>query len=425
MESTSPPPSRKLNGCLVFLALLLALLIIGGIVIYHLALRTPLPYRVLASMIEKADPNLKITGITGSFNTGIGIDSITWGQDPENRSEVIGLGLKYTASNDGTGKYRFVVHEVGVQKAQFDLADFGSGATTSSTATPASPAAGPQPALGSVEIEHVNIENVLITNRVTKFRLSIPKIEWTGFKWTPTSCDPGTLLVESDRLAVHTIAGRSVMLDGQNVTFQKTFDGTALPTLHPAIKQPIPFMVDVGYEGPGKVRGCHFNIAEGKAEWNSTADGGGSLHIRQLDLAAFLDGQKIFGEQAADFPSDITLSAVATSGFSDGHGTVKITGGNFRLGAATFQIEPVEFTTAEQSRVKLQAADTTDAGKIIWSVPLANLGKEYHPHLASPGMKPEDIIARVFAGKAYEELTPEEKKAVDDRKQTYFPTPEQ
>jgi hypothetical protein len=162
--------------------------------------------------------------------------------------------------------------------------------------------------------------------------------------------------------------------------------------------------------------------ADGKLEMNGTQDGGGSVHARQLDLAALIDPRKIYGDHAADLPSDLVLSAVATSGFSDGGGTLKIIGGSFRLGASTFQIEPVEFNKAEQSGAIVQAVLKTDAGNIVWALPLANIGQEFHPHFICPGLSPAEILAQVFAGRPYGQLSADEKQAVEARLPAYFPS---
>ena len=425
MNPTTPPVPRQRHGCLIVLALFTALFIVAVLVVRHLVTRTSMPYRIVASAIEKTIPGVKITGITGSLNSGIGVDSISWGDDPAKRSEVLGLQIKYTATADRSGKYRLVVHDVAVRKAHIDLADFGPGNGSSSSTSSSPSPTNPQTMLESLDVERVSIEDVLITDRASDFRLSIPKIEWTGFKWTPTSLEPGTLLVESDRLTIHTIPGRTVSLDGRTVTFQKSFTGTALPALHPAIKQAIPFIADAGYPGPGQIRGCHVAIADGKVEWETTEDGGGSMHVRQLDLPGYIDARKLFGERAADLPSDLVLSAVATSGFTDGHGTMNITGGSFRLGAATFQVEPVEFGAADQSSATLRAVSTSDAGKIEWSLPLANPSHEFHPRFSSPSLSPEEILAHVFFGKSAQDLSSEEKKEIDSKRAIYFPPPEQ
>jgi len=90
---------------------------------------------------------------------------------------------------------------------------------------------------------------------------------------------------------------------------------------------------------------------------------------------------------------------------------------------ATFQIEPLEFGAEEQSGAILQAVLKTDAGNIVWALPLADVGREFHPHFISTGMFTEEILARVFAGRPYGQLSAEEKQAVDARRPAYFPSP--
>jgi len=266
----------------------------------------------------------------------------------------------------------------------------------------------------------VDIQDVLITNRNNAdFRLSIPKIEWTGFKMTQTTFEPGVLTVESDRLSLHTEPGRKVQVDGQDVAFQKLLKGMAQPALHPAIKQPIAFAADLSFLPQGDVRPFHILTDDGKLEISGTADGGGSIRARQVDLASYIDPKKIFGEQAADLPNEVVLSAVASPGFVDRNGTMKIAGGSFRLGASTFQIQPLEFSKAVQNVMSLKAVLKTEAGSITWELPLANLGDEYHPHLSSPDMAPKDAVSRVFTGHPYSQLNAEQKKEIDARVPVY------
>ena len=452
MNSTPPPnlpdqPSVfRRYGCLIILVALATMVVVAVMLGMHALVGTSMPYRMIASVIEKANPNVKIEGIIGDLKTGFGVASISWGDDPANRSEILDLRVKYNGYSDLSKTRRVVIHDAGVRKAHIDLADLpsspngtasqtttyttGSGTTSVTTTTTASGSTSTSTTtttnvfpstLDSFEIEHVDIEDVLITKRLSNFRLSIPKIEWTDFKATPTSFDPGVLTVESDRLMLHTTVGRTVHVEGQDMAFQKMLTGTVQPALHPAIKQPIVFTADLSFlpQG-GEVRPFHLVTADDKLEIDGAKDGGGSVHVRQLDLAAFIDPRKIFGDHAADLPSDLILSAVAISGFSDGNGTIKIVGGSFHLGASTFQIEPVEFSKEEQSGAILQAVLKTDAGIIVWALPLANFGQEYHPHFICPGLAPSEILAHVFAGRYYGELNAEEKQAIDAKLPAYF-----
>ena len=453
-ELPSQPSFLRRHGCLVFLLTIVALFVIAVMVGYHMLVSTAMPYRFIASMIQKANPNVHIEGITGDLKTGVGVSSITWGEVPDKPSEILDLRIRYNGFGDAGNTHRIVINDAGVRRAHIDLADFPSGnnvtstqtttvtngstTTTVSTSTsgpsavttvpsfPSSPtgAAFPQ-GIESIEVERVSIEDVLITNRNTPdFRLSIPKIEWTGFKATPTSIEPGVLTVESDRLALHTTPGRALQVDGKEMAFQKLLTGTAQTALHPAIKQPIAFTVDFSLLPQGQSSPFHVLAADGRLEINGMSDGGGAIHTRDLELAGFLDARRLYGEQAADLPGELVLSAVAGPGFDEGRGSMKIVGGSFRLGVLTFQIEQSEFTKFEQYATTVKAVSKTDAGDIFWTLPLANLGQEYHPRLASTGLSPTETLARVFAGKPYTDLNAEEKKAIDARVPIYFPPPE-
>ena len=82
---------------------------------------TAWPYRTIASLIERGNPSVKIAGITGTLHSGLGVDSITWGDDPLKRSEVLGLRIQYSGVAGQGGKYRVVVHDAGVRKALSSL----------------------------------------------------------------------------------------------------------------------------------------------------------------------------------------------------------------------------------------------------------------------------------------------------------------
>lgn len=426
----SQPSTLRRYGCLIVLVAVLTLAVVGALVAYHMVVRTPMPYRMVASIIEKGNPNVKINGLTGSLGSGLGVESITWGDDPEKRSEILDLRVKYSASKISGGQYRVVVTDAGVRKAHIDLADFGPVTTTSTSTTSGSRSStrtsgGSSPSgAGTFEIERVSIEDVLVTNRRSDFRLSIPKIEWTGFKASPVGFDPGVLTVDSDRLMLHTSAGRKLPFAGEDVTFQKMLTGSALPLLHPAIRKPIDFIADVSFSAGGDALPFHLAGAGDQLEIGITKDGNGVLQIRELDLGSFLDPAALFGKDAAELPNHLVLTVARTGGLGSEPGKIKVVGGSFRLGAATFEVEPLVFSEGQQAGVILQAVANTEAGKIVWALPLAEFGKEYHPHFINTGLPPEEVLARVFAGKPYAQLDAQEKRAVEARRAVYFPATE-
>jgi hypothetical protein len=152
----------------------------------------------------------------------------------------------------------------------------------------------------------------------------------------------------------------------------------------------------------------------------TTAEGGQALHVRHLDVGAYLDARKLYGEEAADFPSDLMLEGVVAP---EG-GPLKIVSGSFRLGVQTFKIEPREVDANAANKAMLEAVLRTEASEIRWSLPLEDWPVVCRPVFSSkPELPLQEILARVFVGKSYAELDAEEKRAVDRRMPVYSSTP--
>ncbi|MDQ3621699.1 MAG: hypothetical protein M3463_04305 [Verrucomicrobiota bacterium] len=428
----NPPPLKQPGPLSLrrygWLVILVTLILMGVLAVCYAVLQTAMPFKAFAVLIKKGNPNLKMTGVSGNLATGPSVASITWGTDPGQRSEILELRVEYNGLADAWANKRLIIEDVGVRKAHIDLTDISTYlndistrvTTGSGRSEPASGAAFPRRRrLESVEIRRVLIENVLLSNRHTRFQLSIPRVEWTGFKMTAQGVELGELHVESDRLTLHTGPGRTRPLAGESVTFQKSLTGTVQPLLDAAIRQPISFTLDFTFVPEVPAPAYQFSAADGKLEMATTADGGHALHVRKLDLPALLDATELYGPAAADFPSDLVLEAVAAH-----DGPLKIVSGSFRLGVATFQIEPAEFAAADRANATVQAVLRTVAGEIRWSLPLKDVPIQFRPRLsASAELAPAEILARVFAGKPHAELDAEEKRAIDVQLPVYFPVP--
>lgn len=421
------PLSLQRYGCLLIILVIVALIVLGVFALRYAVVQTALPFKAVASLIEAGDANLKIEGVTGSLSTGPSVASITWGADPAHRSEILDLRVKYNGFADIRKNQRVIIEDVGVRKAHIDLTDMAAMVATSRTTSSSGRSAPSEPRSGSAfpegldsfEIRRVLIEDVLITNRRTEFQLSIPKVEWTGFKATRQGVEAGELHVDSDRLTLHTGPGGTHPLAGENVTFEKSLTGTLQPLLHAAIQQPLSFTVDFTFIPEVKSPAFHFRALEGKVEVATTADGGHTLQVRELDLPVLLDAKKLYGPDAADFPSALVMDAVAAP---DG-GPLQIVSGSFRLGVAIFQIEPAEIVANQEDAV-VQAVARVDAAEIRWILPLKELPIHFRPRLtAHPEIPPTEILARVFTGKAYAALSADEKRSVDARLPAYFSAP--
>lgn len=438
------PLSFQRYGCLVLLALIATGLVVLGFLTWHMLTGTAMPFRQVARIIEQSFPGVKITGISGNISTGPSVESITWGNDAEHRSEIAGLRIKYNGYRDVRDKKRLILTDVGVRKAHIDLADFedfmnevkaSSNRNTSSSSnnrqskpsSSSSSGSSQSPltefGLDSFEITQLLIEDVLITNRNSDFRLSIPKVTWTGFKATKTDLDGGELSVQSDRLTVATLPSQKLPLEGEATVSKRTLTGTVQPLMHPSIRQALNFNIEYAYVTDKQRLWFQIQAADGKLQAASTDDGGRTLKANHLDPGAFLDAAKLYGKNAADFPSDIVLEATE----APDDATVQIASGSFHLGVATFEIQAATIDKDDEDEPpELVATARIGSDEIRWHLPLDNFPEEYHPTLSSnPGLPPQEILARIFTGKQYADLTPEEKQAIDARVPVYFPKPPQ
>lgn len=440
--NSEPPPLKQpgwfqRHGCLVVLVFIVTGLVALVLLTAYMVTGTAVPFRTVAQMIEDAFPGVKIKGVSGSIKTGPTVESITWGEDPANRSEIAGLRIKYNGYREIRDKKQLVLTDVGVTKARIDLADFeefmkevhaesektasSKSSRRSSKSSSSSSSSSPLTEFGlqSFEIKQMLIEDVLITNRKTGLRLSIPKVLWTGFKATPSTIESGDLLVESDRLTMRTTPGQKIPLEGNAATPKRTLAGTVQPLMHPAVLKSISFMVEYAFLPEQKEPWYQLRTADDKVQVEATAGGGHALHVSHLDLGAFLDAAKLYGKDAADFPSDLVLEATQSS---EDHVT-QIVSGSFRLGATTFQIQPGKLPTGEEEgEPELVATARTGAGEIRWTLPLADWPGQYRPVVtSSPEIPLREILAQIFTGKKYADLTVEEKQSVDARLPAYTP----
>src|SRR5688572_14810303 len=112
------------HGCLLVLVFLVTGLVAAVLLTWFIVTKTAVPFQAAVKVVEDAYPNVKVKGIGGNITAGPTVESITFGEDPAQRSEVGGLKIKYNSVEDIREHKRFILTEVGVSKARIDLADF-------------------------------------------------------------------------------------------------------------------------------------------------------------------------------------------------------------------------------------------------------------------------------------------------------------
>jgi hypothetical protein len=254
---------------------------------------------------------------------------------------------------------------------------------------------------GFVQIDRLSIENVYVTNRSNGFSLSVPALQWKGFKAANGKVELGELKIDSDRLTVKTIAGEPVEIRGQKVSFQKKFEGTILPRLHPAVVQPMAFVIDAGY-----VRGSliwRLKAFDDRLEAGCLEDQKRFLMCSNLDIPAYIKGP---------LPSHLTVEMrEASQGKGD---AVKVSEGSFKLGMKEFKIEPSGLEKSETLGPARLVA-TSRAGDTIFTYSFMVPDQPWKMEqrlTAVPPMEPEEILARIFHDKLPAELTENERKQV-------------
>ena len=432
MNFDAPPRSRRVKVLLFVLgglALLFLGVIFGG---YYLVMHTAVPLRMLGAVFMSGDnpENIKVEGISGSIAKGFKIKSIRWGT-AIGASEVRDVCLAYNNFWDLVGGQRLVFQEIRIGRAHLDVtgseqllnelsdnsADDSStnGARSTNSVVwtnsigvaryPPSPRRPP----GLFQIDRISVEDVFITNRANGFSLSVPTIEWKGFKALNGNVELGHLKIDSDRLKVTTLPGEEVDLQGKKKSFQKKLQGTVLPRLHPAILQPIAFTVDVGHDGTSLF--WRLKAFDGKLEAYRLEDQSGLVKCQDLDLAAYIN---------APVPQHLSLEAPLS-----GSATIPKDGlrkGSFTLGRKAFAIEPLELEGPEDASKTNQLVAVCRSGDIVFTYRVIIPDQPWKVEqrlMATPAMTPEETLAQVFYEQRFAELTEEDQQSVKKMKASF------
>src|SRR6266702_2471067 len=322
------PPRTNWVKILAFILGALALLFVAFVFTgYYVLMHTSIPFKMIEAALAEGgtNQNFKVEGISGSIAKGFRIKSITWGEKDNGASQIEDVRLLYGNFWDLVGGQKMIFKEIRIGKAHLDVTGIedllsptnsvdseAEGATdddenTNAVAQPSvaswtnspvwrnrrSRRASRQPLNIQrsknqlFEVDKLSIEDVFITNRVTGFALSVPAIEWKGFKALGDSVELGELTVNSDRFKIETKPGETAEVNGQQVKFQKKLEGTILPLLHKSVRQPIAFTIDAAPTGSNLV--WRLTSLEGKMEVYQGADEKGFVRCNDADLSAYFD----------------------------------------------------------------------------------------------------------------------------------------
>ena len=415
------------------LGLLVVALLIGG---YYVLMHTAVPLRMFASVFSSGTGagDVRIEGISGSIAKGFEIKTIRWGKEGTDASEIQDVRVAYSSFGDLMGGQRVVFKEIHIGKAHLDVTgmeklmenlsddsqpysgtnwsggsnavvwtNFGAGSRSRTAMT--------RRGAGLFQIDRLSVEDVFLTNRANGFSLSVPAFEWKGFKMLSKKVELGDLKIDSDRLKVTTSSGEEVEINGKKVAFQKKLEGTILPRLHPAVRQPIAFTIDVGHNG----RSLFWRIKalDGKFEACRLEDRSGFVRCEDLDLAAYMD---------APVPQHLSMEALLTSDGTAHKDGLRLSKGSFQLGVKKFEIQPLELESSERETETNDLVAVSRSGDSVFTYHLIVPDQPWKIEqrlTATPPVTPEETLARVFYDKRFEELSEDKQEAVKKMKASF------
>lgn len=390
------PPAKKGCGCLINSLIGIGVFVVASVAaVWLIIMHSSLPLRFVTNLIEEggAASNLKITGVSGSLSSGLSFKNVQW-----NDGRITDMRFRYSGIMDVIRRKQLIIHEMHVGSATLD--------TTFFTESPEEPEAEPagEPStheesgdfpLKLVRIDRVSLNKIIIKNATTGNTITIPKIEWTGFKAEKEKpVELGNLVADSDHLVIKTT-------NPPASDYQKRVEITLLPKLDARILKPIRIDAYLGQ----KDRKSFSDIKAFDATVHFTQSADGNQHIRAegANLAEFID---------APLPDKLDLDiSIAKTETADSILTIR--SGSFLLGTHIFTIQPTTVTGPEKPPettsflVALSRAGNTE---LRFEIPITETEEPEQSHTpiltSTPAMQPEDLMALLFHDRKFSDLPP-------------------
>lgn len=394
--------SMGCGGCLLYglgIIVLLILVVVGGV--YYTVMHSSYPLRKIAEAIEQSAPPeapISIRDVSGSFSSGTRIKHLKWKD-----GEVENLCITYDNLFKSLRAKRFIFREISVTKAHIS----GLESLTSNASSESSEVKGDDsPADWDLfQIDKLSLSDVILSNNLTGVSIVIPKFEWTGFKWEKGNTQFGTINAD-------TPAFKLVTDDSKTPGFLKRFTGEIRPGLHASVLKAVPFEIECG--PVGKNMPCRLSAFNQVVTAETRADGTGAIKIQGLDLSAYFKDllQK-------EIQLDIALNN------QDKEASFQIKSGSFMLGKKRFAVVPtlLKGSEKEQSDKPVLVAKAEGEGVTITYTlrDKTSAGGVVEALSSEPVMSPDALMATLFFGKPFAELSAAEKEIVAERQKRFIP----
>ena len=219
-------------------------------------------------------------------------------------------------------------------------------------------------AIKLLRIDRIHIGDVYLKDVTSGFEFAMPTLDYTGFKIENNKVDLGDLHIESDRLDVRTDPGRTVQLQGQQVTFQKLFTGTIKPRMSKSVIRPINFSLDVDLTEDHEFT-YRLIAFDQRLDVYKDKEQAEFYHVKDLPLSSYL------AIDPYDLPLMVTLDGTVPGKNAPDPDKIMPPTGNFMFGMTTFVVKSDEVNVVrngDKYRYEIKASHQAAGEELVASV---------------------------------------------------------
>ena len=417
----TPSKNNCLFGCLgFFIGAPILLAIIGYFVVMH----TAVPLRLLAKTLNQ-DKSLKIEGIGGSISKGFTIESIRYTNPAGNESVLEGLALQWGDLMRMNSNQELVIEKIGLRRAHIFVDTSDKSATTKSTTstssgTTSSSSSSSMGKLNLFEIKNVDVREVVVESTTGDFKLELAQILMEGFRIKDSQLDLATLSVGSNFLDLNLEEAQPDTIDGNPVPFTRRIVGVLKPEMHKSLTRKIDFTVELGaVAGEMVVRARGFNGAVEAVNL-------GSLGHEKITFKDFTPADFLAPEFRGPLSKLSMVIQTPEKAAEAGPRSANLESGNFTLGNTLFSMAPQVLnhdpSKPGESTDPIIATSQRDGLEIIATLKQSQQPPFFRVGLSSkPPRETRDLIALLWFGKPYSNLTADQAATVDANEKRNFP----
>jgi len=425
------------RGCLFILIAFGVLCLVLAITVNRIVWHSAIPYKFVANLVCKDNPDLRIEGITGSISEGVSIRHFSYTDEEGNTSFLENAGFRHNPLRQIFTKQRFILYTLEAERGHFFVSSFTgdkdadeNDATDEDFQTEAEEAGD---GLDLFEIRSISIENIVIEARDTGKAFELARLHLDGFKIEDDRLDMGELIIESNLLELEVPPASSAFSNGQAVKLDMNFKGRLRPDLIEALAKAIPFegtlTMEDGTTSRADLAACGEAVT---ASMHENADGHGQVTLQARDWRIGTYAPRIMLDHVSGILTIEMLTDADTVKSPDGKDKkdqtdwtetlvrLTVADGSFKLGTAVFTCEAldkrIDPTEKEPIRLAATAVKDTVSYKLTAALTLDPATDDADLQLSltsTPESSLRDCLGKLLFEQPYAELPAENQKQIE------------